>query len=131
MHTGCELNPASRGTPLLGTFTKRVAGALLIVLAGLALAAPLATGRWSFAFLGVSLIALSLAEAYAAVTSPNRAQVSAYLPSTLAMLAGNVLLLSSALVLNGLLFLLIAIFVVDGVGKMLTAWRNPQASRVA
>jgi hypothetical protein len=40
-----------------------------------------------------------------------------YVPSLLAMLAGNVLLLSSALVLNGLLILLIAILAVDGLSK--------------
>ena len=110
--------------------TKRVAGALLIALAVLALTAPMATGRWSFALLGISLIALSVAEAYAAVVSPRRGQVSAYLPSALALLAGNVLLLSSALVLDGLLILLIVILVIDGIGKMLTAWREPRSARI-
>ena len=69
-------------------------------------------------------------EAYAAFTSPRWAELSAYLPSVLAMLAGNVLLLSSALVLSGLLILLIAILLLDGCNKLLTAWRNPQAERV-
>src|SRR5215831_20163377 len=90
----------------------------------------MATGRWSFALLGISLIALSVAEAYAAVVSPRRGQVSAYLPSALALLAGNVLLLSSALVLDGLLILLIVILGIDGVGKMLTAWREPRSPRL-
>ena len=75
-------------------------------------------------------MALSLAEAYAAFTSPRWAELSAYLPSVLAMLAGNVLLLSSALVLSGLLILLIAILLLDGCNKFLTAWREPQAARL-
>ena len=54
----------------------------------LALSAPLAAGRWSLAILGIPLIALSVAEAYAAFVSPQRAEASAYLPSLLAMLLG-------------------------------------------
>ena len=46
------------------------------------------------------------------------------------MLAGNILLLSSALVLSGLLILLIAILVVDGLSKILTVWRKPSTERV-
>jgi uncharacterized membrane protein HdeD (DUF308 family) len=113
-----------------GHLAKRLAGALLIVLGVLALTAPLATGRWSLAFLGICLIALGLVEAYAAFSSLKRSQVSAYLPSVLAILAGNVLLLSASLVLNGLLFLLILIFVIDGVGKIVSAFRSPAPERL-
>jgi uncharacterized membrane protein HdeD (DUF308 family) len=80
---------------------KRVLGALVMALGVLALATPAATGRWSLAILGVPLLVLSVAEAYAAFASPHGAKVSAYLPSLLAMLAGNVMLLSSALILSG------------------------------
>ena len=69
-------------------------------------------------------------EAYTTFTSPQRADASAYLPSLLALIAGNLLLLSSALVLSGLLILLIAILVIDGFGKILTVWRKPRAVRV-
>jgi uncharacterized membrane protein HdeD (DUF308 family) len=113
-----------------GILRRRVAGGLLIALGVWALSAPLATGRWSLAIMGIPLIVLSVMEAYAAFTSPRRAEPSAYLPSLLAMLAGNVLLLSSALVLDGLLILLTAILVVDGFGKILIAWRNPHSARV-
>ena len=75
----------------------------------LALSAPLAAGRWSLAILGIPLIVLSVAEAYAAFVSPQRAEASAYLPSLLAMLLGNILLLSSALVLDGVLVLLVVV----------------------
>jgi uncharacterized membrane protein HdeD (DUF308 family) len=113
-----------------GHLAKRLAGALLIVLGVLALTAPLATGRWSLGFLGICLIALGIVEAYAAFISLKRSQVSAYLPSVLAILAGNVLLLSASLVLNGLLVLLILIFVIDGVGKIVAAFRSPARARL-
>ena len=78
-----------------------------MALGALALAAPMAAGRWSLAILGIPLMVLSGVEAY--FTSPRRTDASAYLPCLLALLAGNLLLLSSALVLNGLLIVLIAI----------------------
>ena len=56
--------------------------------------------------------------------------MSAYLPSVLAMLAGNILLLSSALVLSGLLISSFAILVIDGLSKILTVWRKPPTERV-
>jgi hypothetical protein len=93
---------------------KRLVGVLVMALGAFAFSAPLVLGRWSLAILGIPLIALSVAEAYAAFNSPRRDQVSAYLLSLLAMLAGNLLLLSSALVLSGLLFLLFAILVING-----------------
>src|SRR6516165_5208313 len=109
---------------------KRIAGILLMVLGGLALSAPLSAGRWSLAVLGIPLILLSVVEDYAAFASPRRAEASMYVPSLLAMLAGNVLLLSSAFVLNGLLILLITILGIDGLNKILTGWRGPYSTRV-
>src|SRR5262249_33785375 len=75
------------------------------------------------------LIALGLAEGYRALTSSRRAEVSAYLPSILAMCAGNLLLLSSALVLDGLLFLLLIILLADGLSKVVTVWRERSPER--
>ena len=109
---------------------QRVAGALLVALGALALAAPVAAGRWSLAILGIPLIVLSVTEAYSAFTSPRRADASAYLPCLLALLAGNLLLLSSALVVSGLLILLLAILLIHGFGKILTVWRKPRAVRI-
>src|SRR5215831_14655330 len=100
-----------------------------MALGAFALATPVAVGRWSLAILGIPLIALSVAEAYAAFTSPQRANASAYLPCLLALFAGNLLLLSSALVVSGLLILLVAILLIDGFGKILAVWRKPQAPR--
>src|SRR5262245_39102805 len=104
---------------------KRVTGTLLIALGAFALSAPLAVGQWSLALLGIPLMVLSVTEAYAAFISPRRTEVSAYVPSVLAMFAGNLLLLSSALVVNGLLILLFSILVLDGLGKIITVWRKP------
>ena len=108
-----------------GIIKKRTAGALLIALGVLALTTPLVAGRWSLAVLGLPLITMGIAEAYIAFTSSRGTDASAYLPGALAFLAGNVLLLSPALVKSGLLILLIAILTVDGFGKVL--W--PGASR--
>jgi uncharacterized membrane protein HdeD (DUF308 family) len=109
---------------------KRIAGAVLMVLGVLALAAPMAAGRWSLAVLGIPLMVVSGVEAYATFASRRRTDASAYLPCLLALIAGNLLLLSSALVLSGLLILLVAILVIDGLGKILTVWRQPHSPRV-
>jgi uncharacterized membrane protein HdeD (DUF308 family) len=109
---------------------KRLVGVLVMALGAFALSAPMALGRWSLAILGIPLIGLSVAEAYAAFKSPRHDQVSAYLLSMLAMLAGNLLLLSSALVLSSLLFLLFAILVINGLSEILTVWRKQPSERV-
>src|SRR6516225_3201751 len=104
---------------LSGNLRRRVAGLALLALGAFALTAPLLVGRWSLAILGIPLIALSFGEAYAAIRSPRRAELIAYLPSALALCAGNLLLLSSSLLLSGLLILLFAILVADGLSKIL------------
>ena len=108
----------------LESIKKRFAGAFLIGLGVVALTTPLVAGRWSLALLGIPLIAMGIAEAYAAFTSPRGSEASAYLPGVLALLAGNVLLLSSALALRGLLILLMGILAVAGLGKIVAAWRS-------
>jgi len=113
-----------------GVIRKRIAGALLIALGVSALSTPLIAGQWSLAILGLPLIAKGVAEAYVAFTSPRGAEPSVYLPSALSFLAGNLLLLSSALVLRGLLILLIAILTIDGFGKIITAWRRSYPDRL-
>ena len=109
--------------------TRRAARLLLTAIGAFALTAPVAVGQWSLALLGVPLIALSIVEAYVAFTSTRRAEIAAYLPSVLAMLAGNLLLLSSALVLNGLMILLFAILLFDGLAKILTVRRRSSSER--
>jgi uncharacterized membrane protein HdeD (DUF308 family) len=108
---------------------QRTAGVLLMVLGALAFSAPLVVGQWSLAVLGLPLLALSATEAYAAFRSTRRAEISAYVPSVLAMLAGNLLLLSSSLVLNGLVILLFAILLFDGVSKIIAVRRRSSSER--
>ena len=115
---------------IAGVIKKRIAGALLIALGVLTLTMPLVAGRWSLAVLGLPLIAMGIAEAYIAFTSPRGTEASAYLSSALALLGGNVLLLSSALVGHGLFILLIAILMVDGFGKIIAALRRSQSDRL-
>ena len=115
---------------IAGIIKKRIAGALLIALGVLTLTMPLVAGRWSLAVLGLPLIAMGIAEAYIAFTSPRGTEASAYLSSALALLGGNVLLLSSALVGHGLFILLIAILMVDGFGKIIAALRRSQSDRL-
>ena len=112
-----------------GNISRRVAGLALMTVGAFALVAPLLVGRWSLAILGIPLIALSLAEAYAAFRSPNRTKLSAYLPSILALGAGNLLLLSFSLVLSGLVVLLSAILVIDGLSKILILRSSLPAQR--
>jgi uncharacterized membrane protein HdeD (DUF308 family) len=113
----------------LAALKTRGAGLALIALGVLALSAPLAVGRWSLTVLGIPLLVLGLIEAHATFKSPRRGEPSAYLPSVLAVLAGNLLLMSSALVVGALLVLLFLILLADGAGKLLTVWRKPAAER--
>ena len=52
-----------------GVLTTRLAGVLLMALGAFALIAPMAAGRWSLVILGIPLMALSVAEAYATFAS--------------------------------------------------------------
>ena len=95
----------------------------------IALLMPQVAGRWSLAVLGVLLIAVGIAETYAAFRSVRSGEASSYLDGVFASLAGAVLLLSSALVLDGLLILLIGILLADGLAKFFNAWRKPGPDR--
>ena len=107
----------------------RVTGALLIALGIIALLMPQVAGRWSLAILGVLLIAVGIAETYAAFRSARSGEASSYLEGLFASLAGTILLLSSALVLDGLLILLIVILLADGLAKLFKAWRKSGSDR--
>jgi uncharacterized membrane protein HdeD (DUF308 family) len=95
----------------------------------IALLMPQVAGRWSLAILGVLLVGVGIAETYAAFRSGRSGEASSYLEGLFALLAGTVLLLSSALVLDGLLILLIGILLADGLAKLFNAWRKPRSDR--
>src|SRR5215471_2413756 len=103
----------------------RVTGALLVALGIIALLMPQVAGQWSLAFLGVLLIAVGIAETYAAFRSARSGEASSYLEGLFAALAGTILLLSSALVPDGLLILL-----ADALTKLFKAWRKPGSDRI-
>jgi uncharacterized membrane protein HdeD (DUF308 family) len=109
---------------------RRLAGGALIAWGVVALCAPLATGEWSLALLGVPLVVLSVTEARATFASPHRDEVGAYVPSLLALLAGIVVFFGPVLVANGLLILLAASLAVGGAGKIATALRDRVGARV-
>jgi uncharacterized membrane protein HdeD (DUF308 family) len=115
--------------PAYQTIRTRVIGALLIALGIITLLMPQVAGRWSLEILGVLLVGVGIAESYAAFRSVRSGEVSSYLEGLLASLAGSVLLLSSALVLEGLLIILIGILLTDGLAKLLNAWRKPGSDR--
>ena len=110
--------------------SKRAAGPALIVLGIIASSMPFVAGRWSLALLGLPLIAMGLAESYAAFLSPRGNEPSAYWPGLLAFLAGNFFLLSSGFLLSGLLILLMAILAIDGLRKLIDAWRSSPPDRL-
>jgi uncharacterized membrane protein HdeD (DUF308 family) len=115
----------------LSSLRSRLVGAALIALGAFAFFAPVFTGEWSLSLLAVPLVVLSVAEARATFRSAQRTDVTAYLPSLLALFAGVVVFHSPALVLDGLLILLGAALAVDGVGKIVAAWRGQNPARVA
>jgi uncharacterized membrane protein HdeD (DUF308 family) len=108
----------------------RVIGALLMALGIIALLMPQIAGRWSLTILGVLLVGGGIAETYAAFRSGRGGEASSYLEGLFTSLAGTVLLLSSALVLEGLLILLIGILLADGLAKLFNAWRRPRSDRL-
>src|SRR5262245_3641333 len=107
----------------------RVTGAVLMTLGIIALLMPQVAGRWSIGLLGVLSVGVGIAETYAAFRSGRSGEASSYLEGLFALLAGTVLLLSSALVLDGLLILLIGILLADGLAKLFIAWRKPGSDR--
>ena len=111
------------------TIRTRVTGALLIAVGIFALLMPQVAGRSSLSILGLLLIGVGIAETYAAFRSVRSGEASSYLAGLFASLAGSILLLSSALVLDGLLILLIGILVADGLAKLFNAWRKPGSDR--
>ena len=102
-----------------------------MALGTVALLMPHVAGRWSLATLGVLLVGVGVAETYAAFRSGRSGEASTYLQGLFALLAGTVLLLSSSLVLDGLLILLICILLADGLAKLFNAWRKPRSERLA
>ncbi len=96
-----------------------VYGVALIALSVLALAAPLTAGAWSLQFLSLFPLAVGLADLYATVTDPAlRTHPASYATGILAVAAAGLLFVSPSLVVNGVLMLLLAFLVIDGLLKL-------------
>lgn len=94
-------------------------GAGLMAIGALALAAPLATGTWSLQILSLFPLAIGIANLYVTVTTPdNRTRPGAYATSALAIAAALVLYISPSLVASGVVGILLALLVADGLLKL-------------
>jgi len=103
-----------------------VAGAGLIAVSVLALAAPLATGTWSLQFLSLFPLAVGTIDLYRTITTPAlRGHPSAYATGFLAIAAALLLYLSPGLVVAGVIVLLLGFLVIDGAWKVGEAILGP------
>ncbi len=94
-------------------------GAGLMAIGAVALAAPLATGTWSLQILSLFPLAIGIANLYATVSTPdNRTRPGAYATSALALAAALVLYISPSLVASGVVGILLALVVADGLLKL-------------
>ena len=107
------IGPDSAGLP------RAMAGVSLIAMSVLALAAPLATGRWSLQVMALFPFLVGLTELYSAVRNPDlRSRPASYVTGFLAIAAAMLLFLSPALVVEGVVALLLGFFVIDGALKL-------------
>jgi hypothetical protein len=96
-----------------------VFGIALIGVSLLALAAPLAVGKWSLQFLSVFPLMVGVSVLYSTITNPQlRTHPTSYAAGALAIAAAIILFLSPALVVNGVMVLLLVFLVIDGGVKL-------------
>ena len=108
-----------------GSFSQRAYGALLLVLGLVAIIAPFSAGEWAIAILGLVVLVAGAAEVIQGLRSPSPSVVwTTYCTGLLMILAGLLLFARPFLVIGGLLALLALIMTVDGVMKMVSAFRN-------
>jgi uncharacterized membrane protein HdeD (DUF308 family) len=116
---------ASLTNPLLPNLTRRLRGALLLVMGGLAFLSPFFAGTLALFLVGVFLItcgALEMFETFQAADEVHRR--SAYLSGTLSILAGTLLLAQPQLLLRGMAFVVAGTFLLDGFSKVVAALRT-------
>jgi uncharacterized membrane protein HdeD (DUF308 family) len=108
-----------------GSFSQRAYGALLLVLGLVAIIAPFSAGEWAISILGLVVLVGGAAQVIQGLRSqsPSSAGIT-YLTGLLMILAGLLLFARPFLVIGGLLALLALIMTVDGVTKMVSAFRN-------
>src|SRR5947207_3209877 len=104
---------------------RRLRGAFLLVMSGLAFLSPFFAGTLALFLVGLLLIAcgaLEMFETFQVADEVRRR--SAYLSGALSILAGTLLLSQPELLLRGLALLLAASFFIDGIAKLVAALRT-------
>ena len=123
------LDPAKKASRYSGRLT-RVVGAALILLSLLALAAPLTAGKWSLQFLSLFPLTVGLIDLYTTIGNPSlRTRPAAYITGILAIAAALLLYLSPSMVVSGVVTLLLAFLLLDGVLKLGQALLQPASNR--
>ncbi len=104
---------------------RRVGGALALLGGVLAMLAPLVSGEWAIALLGLLLVGLGIVQAGQVFFSPDGTlRFSAFLPANLAVLAGLLLFARPLFVVSGLLTVLALLLIADGLSRLITAFRD-------
>jgi uncharacterized membrane protein HdeD (DUF308 family) len=107
---------------------RRVRGVLVLLMGCLAVAAPFFTGSLALFLVGLLLIACGVLETLETFQAPDDdRRRSAYVSGTLSILAGILLLAQPQVILRALTLLLAGSFLVDGISKMVAAWRTRAA----
>jgi uncharacterized membrane protein HdeD (DUF308 family) len=110
-----------------GFRSRRAYGALLLALGALAIVAPLGTGRWAVALVGLIAIAAGAAALVQSARAPSAAGTgTTYLTGVLSILGGLALFARPVLVIGGLLTLLALILAADGVLRIARAAGSPR-----
>lgn len=108
----------------------RVRGLFVLVMGGLAVMAPFYSGAMALFLVGWLLIASGVLEMLESFWAPNDDKLRAdYLSGMLSILAGILLLAQPQVVLRGLALLVAGSFLVDGINKIVAAWRTQITSR--
>jgi uncharacterized membrane protein HdeD (DUF308 family) len=107
----------------------RLRGLLVLAMGCLAVSAPFFSGSLALFLVGLLLIACGVLEMLETFRAPNEDKLrSAYVSGLLSILAGILLLAQPQVVLRGLALLVAGSFLVDGISKLVAAWRTRAAS---
>jgi uncharacterized membrane protein HdeD (DUF308 family) len=120
------LTPTFTGDPGVVTVTRwrRARGVAVLVMGGVAIVSPFLAGSLALLLVGLLLIACGVLEMLETFhTDQERERRSAYLGGALSILAGILLLARPQLLMRGLVLLVAASFLIDGIGKIVTAVR--------